>query len=134
MPADSTYETRVFGDLEAMSQALAAEIARAATDAVAARGRFTIALSGGSTPRRLYQLLAAEYRDQVPWHAVHVFFGDERCVRPTHVESNYGTARFELLSRVPIPADQVHRMPGELAPEEGARRYDELLRRLLAAG
>jgi 6-phosphogluconolactonase len=134
MPADSPYETRVFGDLEAMSQALAAEIARAASDAVAARGRFTIALSGGNTPRRLYQLLAAEYREQVPWHAVHVFFGDERCVRPTHVESNYGMARFELLSRVPIPSDQVYRMAGELSPEDGARRYDALLRRLLADG
>src|SRR5918911_1496064 len=132
MPADSTYETRVFGDLEAMSQALAAEIARAAADAVAARGRFTIALSGGHTPRRLYQLLAGEYREQVPWHAVHVFFGDERCVPPAHEESNYGMARFELLSRVPIPSHQVYRMAGELSPEEGARRYDALLHRLLA--
>jgi 6-phosphogluconolactonase len=131
MSPDSPHDVRVFGDLEAMSQALAAEIARAAADAVAARGRFTIALSGGHTPRRLYQLLATEYREQMPWHAVHVFFGDERCVPPTHVESNYGMARFELLSRVPIPLDQVHRMPGELAPEEGARRYDALLRRVL---
>jgi 6-phosphogluconolactonase len=134
VPSDFPYEVRAFGDLEAMSQALATEIARAATDAVAARGRFTIALSGGSTPRRLYQLLAAEYRDRMPWHSVHVFFGDERCVPPTHVESNYGMARFELLSRVPIPPDHVHRMPGELSPEEGARRYDALLRRLLAGG
>ena len=134
MPPNAQPDARVFADLETMSQALAAEIARAASDAVAARGRFTIALSGGSTPRRLYQLLAADYREQVPWHAVHVFFGDERCVPPTHEESNYGMARFELLSRVPIPSDHVHRMPGELSPEEGARRYDALLRRLLADG
>jgi 6-phosphogluconolactonase len=134
MPSDSPYDMRVFGDLETMSQALAAEIARTASDAVAARGRFSIALSGGHTPRRLYQLLATEYREQMPWHAVHVFFGDERCVPPTHQESNYGMARFELLSRVPIPSDQVHRMLGEIAPEEGARRYDELLRRVLVDG
>src|ERR687884_2239784 len=88
------------------------EIARAAIDA---RGRFSVALSGGSTPKRAYELLASEeYRDRLDWSKVHIFFGDERCVPPDDERSNYRMAEETLLSRVPIPREQVHRMRGEL--------------------
>lgn len=111
----------------------------AAAGAIAARGRFFVALAGGATPRPTYTLLAdpgAPYRDRVDWPRLEVFFGDERCVDPDHPESNYRTAREALLSRVPLAAGNVHRMRGELPPEEAARRYEDELRRVfgLSAG
>jgi 6-phosphogluconolactonase len=100
----------------------------AATAAVAARGRFTVALSGGSTPEVLYRWLAAPERAaQVNWPRVEVFFGDERCVPPDDPASNYGTAREALLSRVPLPPGNVHRVLGELPPEEAASAYEREL-------
>jgi 6-phosphogluconolactonase len=124
-------EVRVFRDLETLSRAAADAVVSAAEAAVAARGRFTISLAGGNTPRRLYELLATEHRDQVPWHATHVFFGDERCVPPTDAASNYHMASETLLAHVPIPAGQVHRIRGELPPEEAAREYGRFLRRVV---
>jgi 6-phosphogluconolactonase len=77
------------------------------------RGRFLVALSGGSTPRALHQALVAHYRDLIPWERVQVFWSDERCVPPDHPESNYRMARETLLEHVPLPAANIHRMPGE---------------------
>jgi 6-phosphogluconolactonase len=125
-------EVSVHPDLEALSQAAAEAVARAAERAVRERGRFTISLAGGHTPRRLYELLAAEYHARIPWPVTHVFFGDERCVPPTDAASNYRMASESFLSRVPIPAEQVHRIQGELPPEDAAREYGRLLRRVLA--
>jgi 6-phosphogluconolactonase len=88
-----------------------------------------MALSGGSTPGAMYDLLATRYRDQVDWQRLVLFWGDERCVPPAHPDSNYGQAKARLLDKVPIPPAQVHRFEAELAPEEAARRYDALLRR-----
>jgi 6-phosphogluconolactonase len=102
---------RVVADLEALSRAAAEEFARRARAAIARQGRFRVALAGGSTPARLYRLLAdprRPWRRRIPWAKVHVFFGDERAVPPSHRDSNYGMARAALLSRVPIPASQVH--------------------------
>src|SRR5262249_52410764 len=91
---------RVFDDAEAVSRAAAQEFVRRAGEAIAARGRFAVALSGGSTPRRLYQLLAAEpFRDQVDWSRVDFFWGDERCVPPDHPDSNYRMAREAMLDK-----------------------------------
>lgn len=107
----------------------ARRIVDAATHAVADRGKFTLALSGGKTPEGLYQLLAADfYRSQIDWNRVHVFFGDERCVPPDSKESNFRMAHAALLSKVPIPAEQIHRMRGEIEPNQAATEYGELLK------
>jgi 6-phosphogluconolactonase len=119
-----------------------AEVARAAArlfvdyawQAIAKDGQFFVALSGGSTPQLLYAFLAAdEFRGQVDWGKVQVFWGDERAVPPTHLNSNYGMARRELLVRVPIPEGNVHRMEAE-KPNIGraAHEYEEVLRKYLA--
>jgi 6-phosphogluconolactonase len=85
-------------------------------------------LSGGSTPKPAYELLAGElYRYSIDWSCVHVFWGDERCVRPDDVRSNYGMSRAALLDHVPIPAGNVHRIRGELPPADAARGYERSL-------
>ncbi len=114
---------RVFPDAEAVSRAAAEEFVRRASDAVAARGRFTVALSGGSTPKRLYELLAEPaLRSQADWNRVDFFWGDERCLPPDHAESNYHAAREAMLSRLPIPAGRVHRMEAERPDRDAAAR------------
>ena len=84
------------------------------------RGRFLVALSGGSTPRALHQALVAHYRDLIPWERVQVFWSDERCVPPDDKESNYRMARETLLELVPLPATNIHRMPGERTDYDAA--------------
>jgi 6-phosphogluconolactonase len=104
-----------------------------AWQAIAKDGKFMVALSGGSTPRQMFGLLASdEFRGQVDWAKVHVFWSDERAVPPTNSESNYGMARRELLIRVPIPEPNVHRMEAE-KPNIGraAHEYEEVLRKYL---
>ena len=114
---------RVFPDAEAVSRAAAEEFVRRASDAVAARGRFTVALSGGSTPKHLYELLAAPaLRGQVDWNRVEVFWGDERCVPPDDPESNVHMARAAMLSHLPIPPERVHRMEAERPDHDAAAR------------
>lgn len=111
----------------------AALYARVAHEAVATRGRFTVALSGGTTPGGVYRVLAGEqYRTTLPWPSVHLFWGDERCVPPTHPESNYRMAAETLLSRIAIPAENVHRIPVELPPHEAAAAYEQTLRAVFA--
>ncbi|MFL5264689.1 MAG: 6-phosphogluconolactonase [Anaeromyxobacteraceae bacterium] len=119
---------RVAPDAAALMHVAAEEVASRAASAVQARGRFTIALSGGSTPRALYALLAdpaAPFRARVPWDAVQVFFGDERHVPPDHADSNYRMAREALLGLVPIRPESVHRVRGELPDaDEAALEYE----------
>lgn len=106
-----------------------------AARAIAERGRFTVALAGGSTPKALYTLLAKDpYRSEIDWAKVHVFFGDERTVPPDHSDSNYRMARETLLSKVPIPDDNVHRMRGEIDPEEAAADYGRMLKEEFSDG
>jgi 6-phosphogluconolactonase len=116
-------------DAPALADAAARAIAEAAVAAVAARGRFTFVLAGGSTPRETYMRLAAPpLVDRVPWDRTFIFFGDERCVPPDHAESNYRMASEALLSKVGIPANQVYRMRGEADdPEEAAAEYARTL-------
>lgn len=99
---------------------------------VTERDSFSVALSGGSTPRALYQLLAGEaYAPLTPWDKTHVFWSDERPVPPSSAESNYRMAFDALLSRVPVPPGQIHRMRAESEPERAARDYSQLLREKL---
>ncbi len=101
-------------DAEAVSRAAAEEVVACARGALLARGRFTLVLSGGSTPRRLYELLAEPpFREQVDWGRVEVFWGDERCVPPDHSDSNYRTAHAALLAKVPVSPARVHRIQAE---------------------
>src|SRR5262245_32374358 len=114
---------QTYADAEAVSQAAAREFARIATEAIVSQGRFTVALSGGSTPKRLFQILAdPPFRDTITWSQVHVFWGDERCVPPDHADSNYLMAKEALLSRVPIPAENVHRPQAEREDRDAAAR------------
>jgi len=102
--------------------------AAAAQEAAAARGAFTVALSGGDGPRPFYRMLARQqFAQKIPWRRVYLYWGDERCVPPDSDESNYGMAHELFIRHVPIPADNVQRMRGEDDPEEAARAYERLL-------
>ena len=126
---------RIFDDPEALSRGAAEFFVDAARDAVAARGRFSVALSGGSTPRRTYEMLARPtFRDRVDWARTHVFWGDERCVDPDDPRSNARLAHEALLRHVPVPAGQVHPMDCLPDPREAARRYEALLQNFFAGG
>ena len=111
---------RIFDDAEALGHAAAAWTARAAAEAIAARGVFHLALAGGNTPRLCYEKLCDMDMD---WSHVHIWFGDERCVPPGHEDRNDRMADEVLLNRVNIPEARIHRMPAELGPDEGARLY-----------
>jgi 6-phosphogluconolactonase len=122
-------DIRIFPDPEAVAKATAELFVEAASDAVAKRGAFTVVLSGGSTPKMLYALLAEEpYRSKVAWEKVEVYFADERAVPPDHADSNFKTANDGLLARVPIRAENVHRMRGEIDPNEAAIAYGRMLK------
>jgi len=114
-------------------EAGAAAFVTAARAAIAAHGRFVTALSGGSTPRALFQLLATErFVSAVDWSRVHVCWGDERAVPPDAEASNYRMAREALLDHVPVPAAHVHRIRGEDPPSVAADTYERTLRTLFA--
>jgi 6-phosphogluconolactonase len=122
-------DVQTYPDAENLTRAAAEHFLTLAGAAIAARGRFAVAFSGGSTPRATYALLATpELAAQVDWSCVHVFWGDERCVPPDHPDSNYRMAREALLDHVPIPAQNVHRIRGEVEPEEAAAEYERTLR------
>jgi 6-phosphogluconolactonase len=111
----------IFESSEALAYACATFIANQAKAAIAERGVFNIALSGGSTPAPMYFKLAqAPFSNQIPWAQVHVFWSDERCVPPEDPESNYGTAYATLLKHVAVPPENIHRLRGELPPAEAA--------------
>jgi 6-phosphogluconolactonase len=103
----------------------------AATAAVRARGVARVAISGGGTPKAMFALLAdraAPYFAQVPWQKLELFWVDERCVPPDDADSNYRMTREAMLSHVPLPLAQIHRMEGELDPEVAAARYEASIR------
>jgi 6-phosphogluconolactonase len=123
---------RVYADADALAHAGAALVVERADQAIRAAGRFTIALSGGSTPRQLYARLAsAEYRDRIDWSRVHLFWGDERAVAPTDAQSNFRMATEALLDHVAIAPAHVHRIQGEDDPGVAAHEYERVLRGLL---
>jgi 6-phosphogluconolactonase len=120
---------QILSDLEAISHEAASLFVNASRNSIAARKKFAAAISGGSTPRRLYALMsAAPYCDQVDWQKVHFFWADERCVSKEDEASNFKVAFDRLLSKVPIPEGNIHRIKGEEEPEKAARDYEADIR------
>ncbi len=114
-------QVAIYPDIDTISHAAAQYIVRIARESIVTRGRFTIALSGGTTPRKLYGLLGSEpYSSQIDWTLVEIFWGDERCVPPESQDSNYRMAHETLLSHIPVPAIQVHRMPADQPDRDAA--------------
>lgn len=104
-----------------------------ANNAIASKGRFAVALSGGSTPSGLFKLLGTAFRQDVSWDLTDFFWVDERCVPPDNEDSNFRVAHEELLSKIDIPSVNIFRIRGEIGPEEGAIAYEEELRRYFGA-
>lgn len=97
-----------------VAQRAAAEFAAWSAEAIRQRGRFSVALAGGSTPKQMYRLLAASpFSAKIAWQHVHLFWGDERCVPPEHNDSNYRMVQEALLRKIALPAANIHRMPAE---------------------
>lgn len=118
--------SEVYPDHTALMRAAAQHFATIASDAVVMRGKFMVALAGGNTPRDLYLLLAQRWwRTRIPWDKSHIFFGDERCVPAQHPESNYRMVHEALLGKLVLPAENVHRMAGELDPQVAAAAYQQ---------
>ena len=121
---------QVCADAAALASAAAELFVRQAKATVAAHGRFTVALAGGTTPNVLYKLLATRYHSSAPWHAIHFSWGDERHVPPEHRDSNVRAASEAMLDRVPVPPARVHRILGELPnAADAAADYEQKLRR-----
>ncbi len=127
-------EVRVFDDITELTRAAADEISLHIGRTLRESDRFTSALSGGSTPRDLYHLLAGDpYRESLPWHAIHFFWGDERHVPPDHPESNFRMAREAMLDAVSVPPENIHRIVAEEPDaERAALRYEAELRAFFA--
>jgi len=129
-------DTRTLPDLVSLSRAALEEVLPIIQGAVTKRGRYAIALSGGHTPEKMFSLWAqtAQYRDKTPWDRVHLFWSDERYVPADDPRSNYHMARETLISRVPIPAENVHPIPTSLTPpEECATAYEAELRKFFGS-
>jgi 6-phosphogluconolactonase len=130
MPRPVTVTYRILPTPAATARA-AAELFTEASRKAAARGIARIAISGGTTPKVMFALLAnpAEpFLKQVPWDRLELYWVDERCVPPDNSESNYRMTNEALLSKVPLPAERIHRMEGELDPEVAAARYESTIR------
>jgi 6-phosphogluconolactonase len=129
--ADAIGQLEVFRDSPALARH-AAEWMTAA--ALAAKGPFRVSLSGGSTPKTLYSLLAsAEFKDRFPWQRVSWYWGDERFVPHDHPESNYRMTREAMLDKVPIPPGNIHPVPTDGTPDDAARRYERTLQEAYGA-
>src|SRR5579864_8500655 len=120
-------EVKIVPDNATLARVAAQEFHRLAAAGIKEGGRFSVGLSGGNTPRAVYSLLADEHKE-LPWDRIHVFFGDERHVPPDHPDSNFRMASESLLSKVPIPEKNVHRIHAELEAEPAAAEYDQQLR------
>lgn len=119
-----TLDWKIFDNATLLRDAAVVAILQAANAAIAQRGSFLIVLAGGSTPREVYGQLRHGDTDWSKWR---VYFGDERCLPPEHADRNSRMARESLLDHVPIPDSQVHAIPAELGPEQGARLYSDVL-------
>ena len=124
--SDASPTVRVHPTAEALSRAAAAMFVSLGQRAIEARQRFTVALAGGSTPQRLYALLAEDaWRKQLDWSAVEIFFGDERAVAPDHDDSNFRMANDVMLAPLAVPVKRIHRMPAERADLAAAAADDQ---------
>ena len=131
MPDPVKHKAKIFPDATSLIRRAAEEFVHAALDSVAKSGAFTVALSGGSTPKALHALLVedAGFRSRIPWDRIHIFFGDERHVPPDHKDSNYRMALETLISRSPLKPDQITRIKGEYDDtEKAALEYEAALR------
>jgi 6-phosphogluconolactonase len=119
----------VFDTPEKLALAAAERVVAYAQEAINSHNVFSVALAGGNTPSRVYELLATiPFKQLIDWSRTHLFFGDERCVPPDHPDSNYGMVYSTLISKVEIPVENVHRIVGEGNPEENAEGYEKELR------
>lgn len=126
--APPRFEVRVLPNAAEAARAAAEVLVEAGQDAISSRGVFRVALSGGSTPRALFQTLASRrFRGRIEWPRARVFFVDERCVPPTHERSNYRMAKVHLLGPLRIPEANVFRIRGEDEPRRAAREYERVL-------
>ena len=131
MPRRISLDVKVSTAAADVALAAAKLFADTVSTVVASRGVARIAISGGSTPKDMFELLAdpsQPFASSIPWSKLQLFWVDERCVPPTHPESNYGMTLAAMLSKVPLPAENVHRMEGELDPEEASWRYEAEIR------
>ncbi len=124
--------THVCADADVLAREVARYFGELAREAIADRSRFTVALSGGTSPLATFGRLAQGAAGTLDWAKVFVFWCDERCVPPDHADSNYGAAKRLLLDPVRVPAANIHRMQGELEPALAADRYEESLREYFA--
>ena len=126
-------EQRVMADQASLIDVATEQFIVVARSAIAKRGVFYVALAGGSTPKGLYKKLASKpYADQIDWARVHLFFGDERCVPADHDDSNFKMASEAMITHLPIPSDNVHRMPTEIGEaEDVASAYANTLREVM---
>lgn len=126
MTQQREVEIKICDDEEELAAVAADLVVGLSEQAIGRRGRFFFGLSGGATPRRLYELLASPaYRERVNWQKTEVFWVDERCVPPDHPDSNYRMANELLLSKVPLEEKQIHRILGEEDPETAAKYYSQ---------
>lgn len=131
MPRPVEVTVKVASTEQSCAHVAAGYMQQIIASAAKMRGVARVAISGGSTPKAVFALLAnpdEPFLASIPWDRLQLFWVDERCVGPNDKESNYGMTRQAMLDKVPIPPENVHRMEGELDPEEGASRYEALLR------
>jgi 6-phosphogluconolactonase len=128
-------EIMICSDVGELNRKAAAQFIELANAAIPLAGKFSVALSGGSTPKAMYSLLASpDYKDRVDWQRAHFFWGDERCVAPDHAESNFRMVREALLGKIPVPEKNIHRLAGEKEPDQAAADYEGELRHFFALG
>lgn len=131
MPRPVEVLVKVASTEEGCARSAADLFQQVVTAAVESRGVARVAISGGSTPKAVFQLLAnpgEPYMTMIPWTRLQLFWVDERCVGPDDAESNFGMTRKAMLDEVPLPPENIHRMEGELDPQEGASRYEAAIR------
>ena len=122
----------IVADENALARAAAERFIAAAKSAKAEKGKFNVALAGGSTPKAMYDLLVSdEMRDGVEWDSVRFYFGDERCVMPEDPDSNYGMARKHLFEPLELSEEVIYRMRGEIDPQDAAGEYEDFIKKLM---
>lgn len=132
-PFDERRALAVPGDGQVTEQFCIDHFFAVGQEAIKTRGAFTVSLSGGSTPKPIYEGISKR-ADALDWHKVHLYWTDERCVPPTHADSNFKMAMEAGFARLPIPANNLHRMKGEIDPEKAAYEYEHVLRHTLHEG
>ncbi len=126
-----SIEVKIYPELKKLSRAVAGEIDKIVQSSL--QQQFHIALSGGNTPKKLFKILAEDYKDKIPWERIHFWWGDERCVSPISDESNFKMANDLLFTQVSVPSKNIHRIKGENFPQEEAERYaGEISKNLLS--